>query len=124
MTDAVNKMKQLAYSVADKGDHEAVEVSVKVIREMAEAMSELDVDRRVRESLEHDVIELQTQRDILTKANDSLHDELKVRSGEVSEARKNLGALWGAFDRMREAICGQVKRLHNGERITDHGDES
>jgi chromosome segregation ATPase len=96
---------------------------VKVIREIAEALAQVDTDRRVRESLEEDLIELQTQRGILVRTQDSLYAELKTYKTELRHAQGKLQSLYRAAGRMREALADYTKNiaLSDSERITDLG---
>ena len=121
MKEAIEKMRYLLQSVVEKDDHESVEVSVKVIRELAEALAEGDTHQRVRESLEHDVVELQVQRDILVRTQDSLYAELKTYKTELRHTQGKLNHLYRAAGKMREALADYTKH-ESGERITDPGD--
>lgn len=124
MKAAFEKMQYLTQSVAEKDDHDSVEVSVKVIRDIAIALSQADTDQRVRESLEIDIIELQTQRDILVRTQDSLYAELKTYKTELRHTQAKLNHLYRAASKMREALLDYSRNITSTdqERITDPGD--
>jgi len=123
MKEAIDKMRYLLQSLADKEGHESVEVAVRVIRELGEALSEADTDRRVRESLEIDLIELQTQRSVLMRTQDGLYDELNTYKRELRLAQAKLNALYRAAGKMRDALADYTRNAPvQGERITEPGD--
>jgi hypothetical protein len=121
MSETMEKMGRLVHSLTDKEDHEAVEVSVKVIREMAEALSAADMDRRARMTLEDDIVELQTQRNILLRTQDSLHGELKTYRVALRHAQGKLQSLYRAAGRMREALLDYTTNisLSDAERVAE-----
>jgi predicted nuclease with TOPRIM domain len=93
--EAVEKVWRLAHTLVDMDEHESVSVHVKVIREIAEAMSQLDTERRARQSLEEDLVELQTQRTILSKTNEALNTEVK-------HLHEKIDSIYLAVDDMRD----------------------
>jgi len=124
MKEAVEKMRCLVHSLSDKEDHESVEVSVRVIREIHDALRQADTNQRVCESLEHDLIELQTQRGILVRTQDSLYAELKTYKTELRHTQGKLNMLYRAANRMREALADYTKHVttSDAERILEMGD--
>jgi chromosome segregation ATPase len=100
--EAIEKIQRLAHTLADMDEHESVDVHVKVIREIAEAMSQLDTERRARLSLEEDLVELQAQRDILHKAMDTLYEKLKASTAEVKHLQAKVDSVYHALDEMRD----------------------
>lgn len=121
MKEAAEKMRCLVHSLTEKEDHEAIEVSVRVIREMAEAFAQADADRRARVSLEDDILELQTQRNILLRTQDSMSAELKTYRVALRHAQGKLQSLYRAAGRMREALLDYTTNisLSDAERFAE-----